>query len=491
LIYGVEGGIMQIDMCSNIHMKNVLKPIRLVVSISEIICSSTGGIPMRPLGFHLLWFVALLTLGACTSTTDIDSSTPEVLSMELLNTGPLIRTLNVVLKEKAAITVEYWTDGETPLRMTSDTGSNPSLLLVRLHAGRLYNYRIVGTTKQGTFTTDPLPDDLEAVSLTATGTPTTPLVMVNLSHRDGFKGFVIVDKGGEVVWYWRTRDFPYGMARRSNGNFVFMDKGRGLVEVTPAGREVHELAQDTTGREMHHDVVATPENTLLFIAYDTRQFDGKPLHGDAIWEWNPETGAEAQRWTAWDFFTPTADRGPRFGSEWMHANALAIGPRRNVLMSIHYFNQIISIQPDWKSIEWRLGGINATIPVEGDEQFSGQHTPREIAPGRIVMFDNRTERKDYSRAVEFDIADGTARKVWEWYPTPINFAFAVGAARRTANGNMIVHFGMSPGSVGSTGPIETYEITPGGTPLWHLVVSGTETAYRAEPVESIAGESVL
>jgi hypothetical protein len=472
-------------------MDNVLKHASLVVTVSDTIHLSTGGIPMRPLGFNLLCFAALFTLGACTSTTDIDTSTPEVLSMELLNTGPLVRTLNVSLKQKAAITVEYWADNETPLRGTSDTSSNPSLLLVRLHAGRQYHYRIIGTTQEGTFTTDALPDDLAAVSLTATGTPTTPLVMVNLSHKDGFQGFVIVDKGGEVVWYWRTRDFPYGMARRSNGNFVFMDKVRGLVEVTPAGQLAHELAQDTTGREMHHDVIATPENTLLFIAYDTRQFDGKPLHGDAIWEWNPETGVEAQRWTAWDFFTPTADRGPRFGTEWMHANALSIGPRRNVLMSIHYFNQIISIAPDWKSLEWRLGGVNATIPVEGDEQFSGQHTAREVATGRIVMFDNRAERKDYSRAVEFDLSDGTARKVWEWYPSPVNFAVAVGAARKMANGNMLVHFGMSLGSVGSTGPIETYEISAGGSSLWHLVVSGTETAYRAEPVESIAGETYV
>jgi hypothetical protein len=60
-----------------------------------------------------------------------------------------------------------------------------------------------------------------------------------------------------------------------------------------------------------------------------------------------------------------------------------------------------------------------------------------------------------------------------------------------ANGNMLMHFGMSPGSAGSTGPIETYEITSAGSILWHLVVSGTETAFRAEPIESIAGEAYV
>ena len=50
--------------------------------------------------------------------------------------------------------------------------------------------------------------------------------------------------------------------------------------------------------------------------------------------------------------------------EWMHANSLSIGPRGNVLVSSHYLNQVLSLSPDWRRIEWRLGGPRATIARE-------------------------------------------------------------------------------------------------------------------------------
>jgi hypothetical protein len=294
-----------------------------------------------------------------------------------------------------------------------------------------------------------------------------------------------------VVWYWRTTDLPFGMARRGNGNLVLMDKGRGLVEVTADGQVLNELAQDVANREMHHDVIATPENTLLFIAFDDRVVDGARVRGEAIWEWTPETGTAVKRWTAWDHFSLGQDGGPRVSGEWMHANALAIGPRRNVLMSVHHWDQIISITADWQRIEWRLGGVNATLPVADAERFSGQHTAREIAPGRVVLFDNGVHRGGYSRAVEFALDGTTAQTVWEWRAEPANFASAVGSARRLSNGHTLVAFGMSSGLVGSTGPIEVYEVTGSGAQMWRLVVQNSYIMYRAEPLESIAGEEVV
>jgi hypothetical protein len=314
--------------------------------------------------------------------------------------------------------------------------------------------------------------------------------MLHLGDAAGFRGYAAIDGSGEVVWYWRTTDFPYGMARRSNGNFVFSDKGRGLVEITPDWEVVHELPQDFANRELHHEVIATPQNTLLAIAFDDRVVNGARIRGDAIWEWAPETGAATKRWTAWDHFSPANDRGPRFGGEWMHANALAIGPRGNILMSVHYWNQIISITPDWQRIEWRLGGVNATVTVAEPERFSGQHTPNETAAGRVLMFDNGVERQGYSRAVEFMTDGGTARTVWEWRSEPANFATAVGSVRRLHNGNTLIAFGMGVGIFGSSGPVEVYEVGTDGTSRWHLVVRNTPVMYRAEPLASIAGEEL-
>lgn len=435
------------------------------------------------------WLPLLAALAAgCDGVTD--ARPPEVTAAAVAEAGPLARTLEVELARADSLVVDYWS-GEGPrLRVRSPRAASHTLLLARLRAGRTYTWRIRGTDREGSFATAPLPAELAQLRLTATGTPTTPLVMLAVFRPDGFRGQVAVDAAGEVVWYWRGQGVAYGMARRANGDFVFLDQLRGLVQVTPAGAVVRELAQDGGRGEMHHDVIATPDNTLLVIAFDRRSAGGAPLLGDAVWEWSPEAGTMARRWTSWEHFSPERDRGPRHGQggEWLHANALALGPRGNLLVSVHYWNQVFSVAPGWGPVEWRLGGVNATIPVPAGEEFTGQHTAREVAPGRVVMFDNRHEQRGTSRAVELDITGPAARRVWEWRPARPNFAAVVSSARRLPGGNTLVGFGTSAGLAGASGPIEVYEVTPEGATAWHLAVDGPQVMFRAEPLSTLAGE---
>ena len=154
-------------------------------------------------------------------------------------------------------------------------------------------------------------------------------------------------------------------------------------------------------------------------------------------------------------------------------------------MSFHYIDQVISIAPDWKSIQWRLGGVRPTIVVPKDQQTSAQHTAAELAPGRILMFDNRTAlQPPYSRAVDIQIEGSTAKQVWEWRPPKDNYASAVSSARRLANGNTLIAFGMVKGRNGSSGPTEAFEVTPAGAIRWHMVVDGVMTLFRVEPITS-------
>jgi hypothetical protein len=413
---------------------------------------------------------------------------PIVTSSELVETAPLTRVLRVALAQAMPLEIEYGTTGDAPLRVMSPSAMAHAVTLARLRAGRTYTYHLRGTPVRGEFRTDPLPADLAAVRFDATGTLTTPLALVHLFKSDGFKGYTIVDGRGEVVWYWRTKDFPFGAARRPSGTFVFMDKGRGIIEVTPAGETVRELPQEGAELEMHHDLITTPSGSGLYLAFDTEEVDGKRVKGEAIWEWQPDSGERHRRWRSWDHLSPTLDRGPRFAGEWMHANSLALGPRGNLLVSSHYFNQILSLTADWKSFEWRLGGVRATVTVPEPEQFSGQHTAVEISPGRVLLFDNGRGRGKGSRVLELAIGNGTAKKVWEWLPANRNYASAVSSARRLGNGNTLVAFGMSKGQSDSSGPTEAFEVGPSGATVWHLLVSGTTTMFRVEPLNAIAGE---
>ena len=342
---------------------------------------------------------------------------------------------------------------------------------------------IAGSARDTGSAPNALPPDLAKVRITATGTLSPRFALVHLFSDDGFKGYALVDSAGRIAWYYRTRDFPFGAGHRANGNFVFMDKGYGLVEVDRTGAIVHELRQRDAGREMHHGIVVTPRDTVLYLAFDTEPFDGKPLKGEAIWEWNPDTGDDVKRWRSWDHLSPALDRSARTAGEWLHANSLWVGPGGNTIVSFHYLDQVISIAPDWQSIEWRLGGVRPTIHAPEEERTSAQHTAAELSPGRILVFDNRTGLPGpYSRAAEFSIEAGAARVRWQWRPPNNNYSSAVGSARRLSNGHTLVAFGMSAGRNGSSGPTEAYEVTTGGQVVWHLVVEGVQTMFRVEPI---------
>jgi len=329
-----------------------------------------------------------------------------------------------------------------------------------------------------------VPSDLAAIKISTTGTLSPDFALVHLFAENGFKGYALVDSAGRIAWHYRTKDYPFGAGRRQNGNFVFMDKGYGLVEVDRAGTVVHELRQRDAEHEMHHEIVVTPRDTVLYLAFDTGDFGGARLKGEAIWEWSPDTGDDTKRWRSWDHLSPALDRSPRTAGEWLHGNSLAIGSSGNILLSFHYLDQVISIAPDWKSVQWRLGGVRPTITIPADQRPSAPHTPSEVARNRILMFDNRTDLPGrYSRAVEFEIQGDHARTTWEWRPAVDNYSSAVGSARRLANGNTLVAFGMVAGRNNSSGPTEAYEVTPGGRVAWHMVVDGVMTLFRVEPVD--------
>ena len=335
-----------------------------------------------------------------------------------------------------------------------------------------------------------LPADLAAVTFTAAGQPSVPHVMLELRHPDGFSGFVAVNGAGAPVWFFRTRGSPFSFTRRGNGNFVLLDSDRGLVEVTPAGAVVRELAQqERPGRRMHHDVVAADDNTVLFIAEEWQQHEGELINGEAIWEWEPESGGVVKRWSAFDHLDPVLDTGARSRSDdWLHANSIALGSRGNVLLSLHFLDQVVSIAPAFSGIESRIGGVRATIPVE--DAFSGQHTAHETDDSRLLLFDNGFDRVEerYSRAVEYDVSGSTARTVWEWRPARDNWARVISSARRLPGGSTLVGFGTPRDRpVGSTGPIEVYEVGAGGDVTWHLEISGAVSSmYRATPVTSFS-----
>jgi hypothetical protein len=300
---------------------------------------------------------------------------------------------------------------------------------------------------------------------------------------------------GQIVGWLPMAGSLFGSTRRANGNIVVLDATLGLAEYRLDGTLVHQLPQPTAGAptaygRIHHDVIATPQNTLLFIALETQVVGADTVVGESVWEWSPESGVATERWSAFDFLDWNTLRGGRsVPGNWLHGNGLSWGPRGNIVMSLRNADHIISIAPDFQSLEWTVGGPTATLGLSEADRFLGQHYVSEPSPGRLLVFDNGYERPGggFSRAIEYelDIVNDTARKVWEYRHNPEIYAALVGSARRLPSGNTSVLFGMLAGHNGSSGPITAVEVTPAGTVVWRLTFGPQlNRLYRITPVSS-------
>jgi hypothetical protein len=458
--------------------------------------------------------IGLVAIGACADApteptpnppAPFAQAPPTIIAVQLRDEPvPLTRTVSAWLDSPGRLEVRYGSEGLPELRVVDGRARGMhDVTLARLYPDRTYWYEVKavdmeggsGEVWSGQFQTDPLPDDLARLQLRVEGVPTHPLTMLEITRSQGFTGWVVVDGQGRIVWYYRARGGANGSVRRRDRTLALIDEGRGLLHLAPSGRVLGEVPQDSANRRIHHDVIEAPNGALWFIAQDWRAARDTVVAAEAIWEWRPESGAPRRLWTAWDHLDPELDWGAvSTAGDWLHANAISLGPRGNVVMSMHYLNTALSIAPGFGSVEWRLGGPGtpATITTSAEDRFSGQHTVVEIAPDRVLMFDNGFERLTdrHSRAVEFalDRAGGRAEKVWEWRAEPDIWARIVGLARRLPNGNTFVVFGAGPGFLGSTGPVSAHEVRPDGTVGWRLSVEAVSILYRAWPLDDLASE---
>ena len=414
--------------------------------------------------------------------------------------------LHLQLGKLSDLQVDYWSDSTDRLRVTVNRDSvQAGVTLYRLRASRTYHFEVrtvdeqgnLGPATIGLFDTSALPDDLAGMRFVTIGTPSYGVTVFQV-YTDGFNGFVGVNGQGEVVWFYRTQTAPQGFTRRQNGNFVLVDWPNGLVEVTPAGKELRRKSSAALGGAAHHDVIATPQNTLIFLQQETREFDGGPLVGDRIVEWNPETGTVTPRWSVHDFYSPDTSWGIHSGREdWTHANSLSIGPHGNIILSLNWLDQVISIAPNWAKVEWRLGGYGSDFAVDPAAEFMGQHTAQMTSESRVLLFDNGRDKSNgdlRSRGLEIslDSVKHLAKLVWQFYPTPAINAPYVGSARRLPNGNTIVQFGLSAGMFDlATGPVAAYEVTPSGRTVAAIMLPDVFLSYRGEPLLSVGGERVV
>ena len=305
-------------------------------------------------------------------------------------------------------------------------------------------------------------------------------------------------------WHERARLYSYNEAAPNNAGDVVLLNER-LNEVGRVGPAAGLVPP------MMHDFLITGEGNYLFIVrqpavrdlsrYPARNGETAPTsaqatHDAVIQEVTPD-GREAFRWNSWDHLKLSDCAGWQFfPGQYAHLNSLDLDAAGNVLAGFRGCSQALKIERLSGRVLWQLGGSDPTAPDAYDERrpafdrpwyrpandphggFCAQHSVSEIAPDRILMFDNGQcggrEDRD-SRVVEYRLDRGGeavfARHYEPGWPT-----FYGGAVTPLANGNWLIAWGGGPGNATLS------EVDAAGRELFALRLSRepqTAMTYRA------------
>mgnify|MGYP001309941051 FL=1 len=484
-------------------------------------------------------------LSACTFASE-DSKLPPIpipvpltTSASILETNSLIARVEGTLDIPGQLYVEYWAPGIDRLRtpVFSSEGTDFSVHLVRLQAVTEYSYIALGTNRDaevsvgptGKFVTGELPKVLnDAIFDVIRGKSTNDLTFLEF-RQAGFMGLAAFDAKGHIVWYFEgpEDEQPYIMAQKPNRNIVYIaghkggTTGKGLVEITPLGEEIDRLVDECSPfGPIHHDIDILQDERVMYLSRIIQHpgygVPPKPQEGDTIGIWDQSRNRNDIFWNIFDHISPsdrtkpdsnrTLPGNPVWGGcdrdrkvqDWSHGESISMAEDGSVLASFRHLDQIISISPDFNSVQWRLGGPGSdfTFP-DARDRFYHQHSVVALPNGNVLLFDNgnhrpETEGREYSRALELSLnmSTMTATKVWEYRHEPDIFSVCCSSVSRLDNGNTLILFGSVFGDL-CCRPYVIVEVTSNGKVAWKVrhTSSNKTSQQRIYHSASIMGEN--
>jgi len=447
------------------------------------------------------------------------------------------------VKTPGQVTVQYWSQGETPFvtAPVHTKGTSFSVEVMRLRPSTQYNFQVFLSVSsrtpklqyQGTFFTGLLPLGLRDANIKVSqGTPTYNLLLLDYNC-DNFNGIVAIDAAGQIVWYFQNDNEVFTLAQESDFNMVFneisQNVGYTMKEIAPDGLTVHSVDDRLDDGSLcaphgrwNHEMLLMPNDMVWTIGADIRSINinGKDTMqtGGTIEQWDINKGTVTRLVSLFDLLDAATDRTEdsnltsgffwqgnqnQYADEvedWTHSNSLDVLPNGDILMSNRHLNQLIAIKPDFSGIDWKLGGQGSdfTFPNPSDE-FYHEHDATMLPNGNILLFDNGNTRPadqggEYSRAEELKLDFNTmqATKVWEFRNMPDIYCGAVGSAIRLKNGNTVVDFGLDP-ITEDPSVFKVVEADSNGNLVAMTIISspGKGDQYRAIPVDSLNGEMIV
>jgi hypothetical protein len=326
-----------------------------------------------------------------------------------------------------------------------------------------------------TFTTGPLPELLNRVTVSRGGAASDGLTLTAVQVGGNAVFALAFDAGGTIRWYRQfegTERVGGELKQQPNGHFtLYRGSSTGVetvpghfVEFTPGGDSLRSITVAPPRYLDNHELWITTapdgQERFHFFTYDRRVSDltaigggsEVSLAGHQLVRLRPD-GSKEFEWNAWDNLTvdewiepPRPDPGSATGRDFDHPNSLAFDRDGNYIVSFRNTAQVMKIDAVTGRVIWRLGGSRNEFTITDDPLggFSAQHYARILSNGNLLLYDNGTSHeRPETRAAEYalDLAGLTATMVWEFRHVPSIYTDAVGSVQRLRNGNTFIGYG--------------------------------------------------
>jgi hypothetical protein len=319
---------------------------------------------------------------------------------------------------------------------------------------------------------------------------------------------MLMDMEGTIVHAWARPDSDEGQFQHA---IMLPDGGVAAISNHPKSLMRLDLNSNLVWKKdipCHHEVMLTPDSTLLVITDEKLPYRGLLVTFPLILELTLE-GEEIGRWSACEHlddmkevfdtrsFLDTildemladerqAREYKRIASrreakqledgqvlyDYFHMNTVNVLPDTplgamqhtfrpgNLLVCFKHVNQIAILDKETGVTLWAWG--------EGVMQWP--HHPTMLENGNILVFDNGSQRR-FSRVIELDPLTGTV--AWEYVTDPRRdfFSYARGSAQRLPNGNTLICEGDRA---------RVFEVTRDGRIVWEWLNPVTQEGHRTQ-----------
>jgi hypothetical protein len=216
---------------------------------------------------------------------------------------------------------------------------------------------------------------------------------------------------------------------------------------------------------IHHEIVLTPENTIITFTKETHEYNGRLVEFDIILELD-KNGKIIDRWSTWDnleyiktFHKPLELEAPPnklipeehkknksiWGAEYdyYHLNSLSLVPNNslqgihpafnpgNWIISFRHGSMLFILDKNTKEILW------SAIYDQVEDNLEGPHTPLMNSEGNILVFDNGRYR-EWSRIILINPLN--LNIIWEYKTkNPMDFySLSQGQVQILPNKNLLI-----------------------------------------------------